>query len=104
MISLPLPPVKECALPAGCKVSIVDMGCLLCGGTALGARSATAEIELRCGVCGTYTITVGAVNAIRQNSTKGALARVEVQRRHSEGEVMPRVDMEFLDAMTKPGG
>jgi hypothetical protein len=83
-------------------VSIVDMGCLLCGGSALGARSATAEIELRCGVCGTYTITVGAVNALRQNLTKGALARAEVQRRHAAGEAMPRVDMEFLDAATKP--
>ena len=84
-------------------MSIVDMGCLLCGGSALGARSATAEIELRCGVCGTYTITVGAVNALRQNPTTGALARAEVQRRHAEGEVMPRVDMELLDAATKPG-
>ena len=84
-------------------MSIVDMGCLLCGGTALGARSATAEIELRCEVCGTYTITVGAVNALRQNPTTGALARAEVQRRHGAGEGMPRVDMEFLDAATKPG-
>jgi hypothetical protein len=84
-------------------VSIVDMGCLLCGGTALGARSATAEIELRCGACGMYTITVGAVNTIRNNLTKGALVRAEVQRRHAAGEVMPRVDMEFLDAATKPG-
>ena len=84
-------------------MSIVDMTCLLCGGSALGARSATAEIELRCGVCGTYTITVGAVNAIRQNPTKGALARAEVQRRHAGGDVMPRVDMELLDAATKPG-
>ncbi|MEO8586201.1 MAG: hypothetical protein ABI584_08565 [Acidobacteriota bacterium] len=84
-------------------MSIVDMGCLLCGGSALGARSATAEIELRCEVCGTYTITVGAVNALRQNMTKGALVRAEVQRRHAAGEVMPRVDMELLDAATKPG-
>ncbi|MDL2717659.1 MAG: hypothetical protein PT977_07885 [Acidobacteriota bacterium] len=84
-------------------MSIVDMGCLLCGGTALGARSATAEIELRCEVCGTYTITVGAVNTLRQNVTKGALVRAEVQRRHAAGELMPRVDMELLDAATKPG-
>jgi hypothetical protein len=84
-------------------VSIVDMTCLLCGGSALGARSATAEIELRCGVCGTYTITVGAVNAIRQNPAKGTLARAEVQRRRAGGDVMPRVDMELLDAATKPG-
>lgn len=83
-------------------MSIVDMGCLLCGGTALGARSATAEIELRCEVCGTYTITVGAVNTLRQNVAKGALVRAEVQRRHAAGEVMPRVDMELLDAATKP--
>jgi len=84
-------------------VSIVDMGCLLCGGSALGARSATAEIELRCGVCGTYTITVGAVNTLRQNPPKGALVRVEVERRHAAGEAMPRVDMELLDAATKVG-
>ena len=84
-------------------MSIVDMGCLLCGGTALGARSATAEIELRCDVCGTYTITVGAVNTLRQSVAKGALVRAEVQRRHAAGEVMPRVDMELLDAATKPG-
>ena len=83
-------------------MSIVDMACLLCGGSALGARSATAEIELRCGVCGTYTITVGAVNAIRQHPPKGALARAEVERRHAAGEEMPRVDMELLDAATKP--
>ena len=83
-------------------MSIVDMGCLLCGGTALGARSATAEIELRCGICGMYTITVGAVSAIRQNPAKGALARAEVQRRHTAGEAVPRVDMELLDAATKP--
>lgn len=79
-------------------MSIVDMTCLLCGGTALGARSATAELELRCGVCGMYTITVGALNAIRNNPAKGALARAGVQRRHQEGEALPRVDMEFLDA------
>ena len=79
------------------------MTCLLCGGSALGARSATAEIELRCGACGTYTITVGAVNTIRQNPTKGALARAEVLRRHAGGDVMPRVDMELLDAASKPG-
>ncbi len=84
-------------------MSIVDMGCLLCGGSALGARSATAEIELRCGVCGTYTITVGAVNALRQNPAKGALVRGEVERRHAAGEAMPRVDMELLDAAMKSG-
>lgn len=84
-------------------MSIVDMGCLLCGGTAVGARSATAEIELRCGVCGTYTITVGAVSALRQNPAKVAPARAEVQRRHAAGDVTTRVDMEFLDAATKAG-
>ncbi len=84
-------------------MSIVDMTCLLCGGSALGARSATAEIELRCSVCGTYTITVGAVNALRQSPAKGTLARAEVQRRHAGGDVMPRVDMELLDAASKPG-
>ncbi|HEX7670628.1 MAG TPA: hypothetical protein VF395_13635 [Polyangiaceae bacterium] len=80
------------------------MACLLCGGNALGARSATAEIELRCGVCGTYTITVGAVNALRQSPANGTLVRAEVERRHAEGEVLPRVDMELLDAATKTGG
>jgi hypothetical protein len=84
-------------------VSVVDMTCLLCGGSALGTRTATAEIELRCGGCGTYTITVGAVSVIRQSPAKGTLARAEVQRRHAGGEVMPRVDMELLDAATKPG-
>lgn len=84
-------------------MSVVDMTCLLCGGSALGARSATAEIELRCGTCGTYTITVGAVNTIRQSPAKGTRARAEVQRRHAGGEAMPRVDMELLDAATKPG-
>ncbi len=84
-------------------MSIVDMGCLLCGGSALGARSATAEIELRCPVCGTYTITVGAVNTLRQSPAKGALVRAEVESRHAAGEVMPRVDMELLDAAMKPG-
>jgi hypothetical protein len=84
-------------------MSIVDMTCLLCGGSALGARSATAEIELHCSVCGTYSITVGAVNTIRQNPAKGALARAEVQRRQAGGEPMPHVDMELLDAAAKPG-
>ena len=84
-------------------MSVVDMGCLLCGGNALGARSATAEIELRCNVCGMYTITVGAVNALRQNPAKGALVHAEVVRRHAEGETIPRVDMEFVDLATKPG-
>jgi hypothetical protein len=86
-----------------CPVSIVDMACLLCGGRALGTRSATAEIELRCGVCGTYTITVGAVNVLRQSPGTGTLARAEVERRHAAGEALPRVDMELLDAVTKTG-
>ncbi len=77
------------------------MACLLCGGTALGARSATAEIELHCGVCGDYTITVGAVNAIRQNQAKAASVRAEVERRRAEGDAMPRVDMELLDVALK---
>ncbi len=84
-------------------MSIVDMACLLCGGTALGARSATAEIELRCPVCGTYTITVGAVNSLRQHPEKAPLVRAEVDRRHAEGEAMPRVDMDLLDAALKTG-
>ena len=84
-------------------MSVVDMGCLLCSGTALGARSATAEIEMRCGICGTYTITVGAVNTLRQHPTKRAIVRAEVERRHAAGEEMPRVDMELLDAAMKPG-
>jgi hypothetical protein len=79
-------------------VSVVDMACLLCGGTALGTRSATAEIELRCGVCGHYTITVGAVNSIRQTPAKGPLARAEVERRRAAGDAVPRVDMDLLDA------
>jgi hypothetical protein len=77
------------------------MACLLCGGTALGARSATAEIELHCGVCGDYTITVGAVNAIRQNPAKAGLVRAEVERRRAEGDAMPRVDMDLLDVALK---
>ena len=84
-------------------MSIVDMACLLCGGSALGARSATAEIELRCGVCGTYTITVGAVNTLRQSPAKGSLVRAEVERRHAAGEAFPLVDMELLDEATKTG-
>jgi hypothetical protein len=79
-------------------MSIVDMACLLCGGTALGARSATAEIELRCGTCGVYSITVGAVNALRQSPEKSALVRAEVERRRADGDPMPRVDMDLLDA------
>jgi hypothetical protein len=82
-------------------MSIVDMACLLCGGTALGTRSATAEIELRCPVCSTYTITVGAVNALRQDPAKAALVRVEVERRHAEGEPLPRVDMDLVDTALK---
>lgn len=78
-------------------MSVVDMVCLLCGGTALGSRSATAEIELRCGICGHYTITVGAVNAIRRAPAKGPLARAEVERRREAGEPVPRVDMDLLD-------
>jgi hypothetical protein len=84
-------------------MSVVDMACLLCGGTALGARSATAEIELRCPVCGTYTITVGAVNALRQSPAKATVVRAEVERRHAGGEAMPRVDMDLLDTALKTG-
>ncbi|HEX5855377.1 MAG TPA: hypothetical protein VFZ57_07130 [Thermoanaerobaculia bacterium] len=84
-------------------MSIVDMACLLCGGSALGARSATAEMELHCGVCGTYTITVGAVNVLRQSPVKGPLVRAEVERRRAAGEALPRVDMDLLDAATKTG-
>ena len=87
----------------GCAISIVDMTCLLCGGNALGARSATAEIELRCTVCGVYTITVGAVNALRQSPEKSSLVRAEVERRRAEGEAMPRVDMDLFDAASKTG-
>ncbi|MGE5718180.1 MAG: hypothetical protein ACM369_16155 [Acidobacteriota bacterium] len=79
-------------------MSIVDMACLLCGGTALGTRSATAEIELRCPVCGVYTITVGAVNSLRQGPAKAPLVRAEVERRRAEGDATPRVDMDLLDA------
>jgi hypothetical protein len=84
-------------------MSMADMKCLLCGGTALGGRSSTAELDLRCPACGTYTITVGAVTALRQNSAKGALARAELERHHACGDMSPRVDMDFLDAATKPG-
>lgn len=86
-----------------CPTSVVDMACLLCGGTALGARSATAEIELRCPVCGVYTITVGAVNALRQGPAKASLVRAEVERRRAEGDAMPTVDMDLLDAALKTG-
>jgi hypothetical protein len=84
-------------------MSIVDMACLLCGGTALGARSATAEIELRCPVCGVYTITVGAVNALRQTPANATLVRAEVERRRAGGDPVPRVYMELLDAALKTG-
>jgi hypothetical protein len=97
--------VKESVRPKNQErwnVSVVDMTCLLCGGNALGSRSATAEIELRCGTCGMYAITVGAVNTIRQSPAKAALARSEVERRHADGEVTPCVDMKFLDG-AKPG-
>jgi hypothetical protein len=79
-------------------MSVVDMACVLCGGTALGSRGATAELELRCGVCGAYTITVGALNALRQNPASAALVLAEVHRRRAGGEAMPHVDMELLDA------
>ena len=79
------------------------MTCLLCGGNALGARSATAEIELRCDVCGLYTITVGAVNALRQSPAKAGLVRAEVERRRADGEAIPHVDMDLLDAALKTG-
>jgi hypothetical protein len=82
-------------------MSIVDMACLLCGGTVLGARSATAEIEMRCGVCGVYTITVGAVNALRQSPAKASRVRAEFERRRAEGDAMPRIDMDLLDAALK---
>ena len=84
-------------------MSIVDMACLLCGGSALGARSATAEIELHCGVCGAYTITVGAVNTLRQNPAKASLVRAEVERRRAEGDAVPRVDMDLLDGALRTG-
>ena len=84
-------------------MSIVDMACLLCGGTALGARSSTAEIEMRCGVCGVYTITVGAVNALRQSPGKASRVRAEVARRRAEGEELPHVDMDLLDVAQKMG-
>jgi hypothetical protein len=79
------------------------MSCLLCGGTALGARSSTAEIELRCSICGVYTITVGAVNALRQSPAKAGRVRAEVERRRAEGDAMPRVDMDLLDMALKTG-
>ena len=84
-------------------MSIVDMACLLCGGTALGSRSATAEIELRCGVCGVYTITVGAVNALRQSPAKASRVRGAVARQRAEGDAMPHVAMDLLDAALKTG-
>ena len=84
-------------------MSIVDMACLLCDGTALGARAGTAELELRCAVCGAYTITVGAVNDLRQNPAHAILVRAEVGRRRAKGDAMPRVDMELLDAALKAG-
>ena len=84
-------------------MSIVDMACLLCGGTALGGRSSTAELELRCGVCGVYSITVGALNALRRSPAKATLVRAEVERRRTEGDAMPRVDMDLLDAALKTG-
>lgn len=83
-------------------MSVVDMACLLCGKTALGARGATAEMEFRCGVCGVYTITVGALNALRQSPANASLVRAEVERRHAAGEAVPHVDMALLDAATKP--
>jgi hypothetical protein len=82
-------------------MSIVDRTCLLCGGTALGTRSATAEIELQCGACGVYSITVGAVNVLRQSPAKATLVREEVDRRRAGGDAMPRVDMDLLDEALK---
>jgi hypothetical protein len=95
---LPLSAISSGCPWRRCLISVVDMACLLCGGTALGARGATAELELRCGVCGAYTITVGAVNAVRQNAANASLVRAEVERRRADGDAMPRVDMDLLDA------
>ncbi len=98
------PKREKSARARGCPVSIVDMACLLCGGTALGARGATAEIELRCGICGLYSITVGAVNVLRQSPEKTALVRAEVDRRRADGDATPRVDMDLVDAaLAAPG-
>jgi hypothetical protein len=79
-------------------MSVVDLSCLLCRGTALAAGGASAEIELRCQVCGLYTITVGAVSALRQNPARAPLVRVEMERRRAAGDTLPRVDMDLLDA------
>jgi hypothetical protein len=81
-----------------CSMPVVDMACLLCRGTARAAGCSTAEIELRCRVCGLYTITVGAVNTLRQNPAKASRVRAEVERRCADGDVIPRVDMDFLDS------
>lgn len=83
-------------------MSVVDMTCLLCGKTAHGARSGTAEIEITCAACGLYTITVGAVNALSQSPTKGSLMRAEVARCHAAGEAVPHVDMSLIDSATGP--
>ena len=81
-------------------MSTADMTCLLCGGAALGTRGATAELELRCGDCGVYTITVGAVNALRQRPATAPLVRAEVERQHAAGDATPRVDMDLLDVVS----
>ncbi len=104
MAAFPAAPKRgRIGFPGGCPMSIVDMACLLCGGTALGARGATAEIELHCGICGVYSITVGAVNALRQAPEKAPLVRAEVDRRRADGDAAPRVDMDLVDVALAGG-
>jgi hypothetical protein len=83
-------------------MAIADMACLLCGATALVHASVSAEIELRCGVCGVYTVTVGALNTLRQSPSKAALIRAEIERRRVNGNAKPCVDMDLIDAVLTP--
>jgi hypothetical protein len=48
-----------------------------------------------------YTITVGAVNALRQSPEKSSRVRAEVDRRRAAGEAVPHVDMVLLDTALK---
>lgn len=79
-------------------MAVGDMACLLCGTTALVDTRLTAEVELQCDVCGVYTVTVGALNALRQSPSKATLVRAEVERRRANGSAKPCVDMELIDA------
>jgi hypothetical protein len=82
-------------------VLVVDVPCPLCGQTAPATTETYAEIQLVCNSCGFYSITVGAMTALRKNPARGSLVRAEMERRRVDGNATSRIDMELLEAALK---